>query len=386
MFKTAEEAGESIPSLTGAPEVIEISDEEFWIEVPDDLGSGVRALALSRTTNMETNFEKALALEHFFRLSGDFVYDTEVPGEYVTGDVSDWLTDENNPYARHGYCEQFATAMALMGRTIGVPSRVVLGFTPGDPIGDNLVQVKDRNAHAWVEMWIPAYGWMSFDPTPRAGYAAPTANEDLSEILSFSPADYVDQIPEPDLEPLLGGGGPTGGPLLPREEQSPGFAPFGGVADATSSWIDLPRWVPWFVGIVVVVGLLALVIPASKWWRRRRHLARLRKGDIAAAWEDITDRLADLGDPVRRSATAMETAKAHDDAFVPLAVSFDESLYGDREATTVVIDRAEEAHAKALDYVAGRYSTKERTIAAFKPTRMLKKWSSLVFNRRNGNG
>ena len=384
LFKAAQEAGESIPSLSEVPEIVEIPDADFWVEVPDDLGSGVRALALSRTTNMETNFEKALALEHYFRLSGDFEYDTDVPRAYITGDVSDWLTDEDNPYARHGYCEQFATAMALMGRTIGVPSRVVLGFTPGDPIGDNLVQVRDRNAHAWVEMWIPAYGWMSFDPTPRAGYAAQTADEDLAEILNFSPSDYVDQIPEPDLATPSGSGGPTGGPLLPREETTPGFAPFGGFADATSSWIDLPRWVPWFVGIVIVVGLLALLIPASKWWRRRRHLARLRRGDIAAAWEDITDRLADLRDPVSPSATAMETADAYDGAFGPLAATFDESLYGERESTTAVIDRAEEAHAEALDYVAGRYSTKERTIAVFRPTRMLEKWSLIVTNRRNG--
>jgi hypothetical protein len=271
-----------------------------------------------------------------------------------------------------------------MGRTIGIPSRVVLGFTPGEPIGDNLVQVRDRNAHAWVEMWIPAYGWMSFDPTPRVGYAAPTANEDLAEILNFSPADYVDQIPEPDIETASDRGGPTGGPFLPREEPTSGFAPFGGFADTASSWIDLPRWVPWFVGGVIVVGLLALVIPASKWWRRRRHLRSLRQGDIAAAWEDITDRLADLGDPVRPSETAMETARAYDDAFVPLAVTFDESLYGERESTTAVIDQAEEAHAEALDYVAGRYSTKERTIAAFRPTRMLEKWSSFVVSRRNG--
>jgi hypothetical protein len=226
---------------------------------------------------------------------------------------------------------------------------------------------------------------MSFDPTPRAGYAASTWNEDLTEILNFSPADYVDQIPEPDLETASGGGGPTGGPLLPRDETTPGFAPFGGIADATSSWIDLPRWVPWFFGVVIVVGLIALVVPASKWWRRRRHLARLRQGDIAAAWEDITDRLADLGDPVRPSATAMETATAYDDAFVPLAVTFYESLYGEREATTSVIDRAEEAHAEAVDYVAGRYSTKERTIAVFRPTRMLKIWSSFTASRRNGN-
>jgi hypothetical protein len=385
LFKAAEAAGESIPGVVDANEILEINDAEFWVEVPDEIGQGVRSLALSRTTNMETNFEKALALEHYFRLSGEFEYDTQVPSTNITGDVSDWLTDDENPYARHGYCEQFATAMALMGRTIGIPSRVVLGFTPGESVGENLVQVRDKNAHAWVEMWIPSYGWMSFDPTPRSGFAAPTANENLENILLFSPADYADQIPEPAPTPSTGSGGPSGGPLLPREEPAGGFVGLGGVATATSPWFDLPMWLVWAIGIIVVVGLVALMIPASKWWRRRRKLKRLRQGDIAAAWEDITDRLADLRDPVRPSATPLETAESFDEAFVPIANTYGESLYGERETTTSVIDTASEAHALAIEHMSTRYSTSERLRAAFRPTRLIDRWSSF-FSRRKPQG
>jgi len=195
LFETAEAAGETIPPLGQENERIELVDNDFWIEVPDDLGSGVQTLARTRTRNMTTNFEKALALEHYFRLSGEFVYDTAVPNEYITGDVSDWLTDPANPYARHGYSEQFTTAMALVGRSVGVPSRVVLGFTPGDTLNDTVVQVKGKNAHAWVEMWIPTYGWMAFDPTPRSGHAAVTADESLTALLDFSPSQYLLAIP-----------------------------------------------------------------------------------------------------------------------------------------------------------------------------------------------
>jgi transglutaminase-like putative cysteine protease len=385
LFETAEAAGETIPRLGQENEPIELVDNDFWIEVPDDLGSGVLTLARTRTKNMTTNFEKALALEHYFRLSGEFVYDTAVPNEYITGDVSDWLTDSANPYARHGYCEQFATAMALMGRSVGVPSRVVLGFTPGDTLNDTVVQVKDKNAHAWVEMWIPTYGWMAFDPTPRSGYAAVTADESLTALLDFSPSQYLLAIPSPAIINDSGGGiGPDEGRFLGREESDSEFVPGAGGSDTGATGIDLPAWATWLVAVVALIAAFALMLPITKWWRRRRKLARLKAGDISAAWEDIVDRLTDLGDPVKASATPLEAARAVDEAFEPLARTYARSLYGERASTTAVIDEATNAHRRAVQHVATRYSTFERVVAVFRPSRLMKKMSALL-GRRNGS-
>ncbi len=384
LFQAAEDDGRSIPTLDEAGQAVELNDREFWIEVPDDLGPRVGALAAARTANMTTNFEKALALEHYFRLSGEFVYDVKVPSEYTTGDVSDWLTDEENPYARHGYCEQFATAMALMGRSAGIPSRVVLGFTPGELGEGNAVQVKDKNAHAWVEMWMPSYGWMAFDPTPRSGYAAPTANESLAQILDFSLAEYGEEIPDPEVAASGGDSSGADGPLSQRDQRQPGFAPIGGGQSAESSWLDLPSWVNWIGALAGLITVAALMVPAAKWWRRRRRLASLKQGDIAAAWQDITDRLADLGDPVQPSATPLETAESIDASFVPLAHTYGETLYGEHETNTAVIERATTAHAQALQHVAASYTTSQRVIAAFRPTRLISAWSTL-FSKRNGD-
>jgi hypothetical protein len=384
LFQAAEAAGETIPRLGQASEQIDLVDVEFWTEIPEDLGSGVRILARSQTTNMTTNFEKALALEHYFRLSGEFVYDTEVPFENITGDVSDWLTDASNPYARHGYCEQFATAMALMGRSIGVPSRVVLGFTPGEKFNDTLVQVRDKNAHAWVEMWIPSYGWLAFDPTPRSGYAAPTANESLDDLLDFSPSDYLEAIPTPAIVDDSGGGIGPDGRFLDREQTGSDFVPGAGGSDGAATGISLPAWASWLIAIAIATVASILILPVTKWWRRRRRLARLKAGDIAAAWEDIVERLSDLGDPVRPSATPLEAAESIDQAFVPLARTYGQSLYGERASTTSVIDEATAAHTRAVQHVATRYSTFERVVAVFKPTRLLEKWSTIV-DKRNGN-
>ncbi|GMQ93084.1 MAG: DUF3488 and transglutaminase-like domain-containing protein [Acidimicrobiia bacterium] len=385
LFRAAENAGEKIPRLEEANEMVELENFEYWTDIPDNLGSGVVVEARRQTKGLSTNFEKALALEYYFRSSGSFIYNTEVPSQWITGDVSDWLTDAENPYARNGYCEQFATAMALMGRALGIPSRVVLGFTPGDALNDTLVQVRDKNAHAWVEMWVPTYGWMSFDPTPRSGYAAPTANESLADILEFSPYDYVEAIPPSQLVDDSGGGiGPDAGRFEAREEQDSTFVPGGGGEGEDIAGPDLPRWATWILAMGAAAGVLVALVPITKWFRRRRRLARLKKGDITAAWQDITERLVDLGEPFDSAATPLEAAGSIDEAFVPLAEAYGQSLYGEYESTTAVIDKATDAHTRAAQHMATRYSPIERILAAFRPTRIIEKWTDLV-GRRNGN-
>ncbi len=94
---------------------------------------------------------------------------------------------------RTGYCEQFAASMAVLGRAIGIPSRVVWGFTPGkvdtQDNGTEVITVRDNNAHAWVEMWMDGFGWVKFDPTPR-GDGIPE-----SVTAGFDPVVY---LPPPD--------------------------------------------------------------------------------------------------------------------------------------------------------------------------------------------
>jgi len=386
LFKAAVEDGRSIPDRSTSVEQAELENVEFWTELPDDLGLGVNVQAARRTRGLTTNFEKAWALESYFRLSGDFTYNTDVPAQYTTGDVSDWLTDTQNPYLRNGYCEQFATAMALMGRSIGVPSRVVLGFTPGDALNSTLVQVKDKNAHAWVEMWIPAYGWMAFDPTPRAGYAAPTANESLSDILEFSPYDYMDAIPIAEIVDDSGGGvGPDLGRFGgERNPPDPNFIRGAGGDEEGAAGLTLPLWATWILRIGAAAMVLLALSPITKWFRRRHRIARLKRGDITAAWEDITDRLADLGEPIDAASTPLEAAESLDEAFIPLAQAYGEAVYGGHDSTTAVIERATDAHTRAVQHMATRYSSIERVLGAFRPTRALEKWSELI-DRRNGN-
>lgn len=128
----------------------------------------IRELTESVTADAGSVLEHALYLEAWFH--GDaFGYSLDVkPGNEATK-IATWLLDPESPHFHVGYAEQFATAFAVMARSIDIHSRVVLGFTPGEPNPDQggLVIVRDRNAHAWVELWIPQQGWLRFDPTPR---------------------------------------------------------------------------------------------------------------------------------------------------------------------------------------------------------------------------
>jgi transglutaminase-like putative cysteine protease len=108
-------------------------------------------------------YAAVVALEAWFRSTGGFTY-SEQPGTTpglppLVGFVMETKT---------GYCQHFAGAMALMARLLGIPARVAAGFVPGK-YHDDYWQVTDHDAHTWVEVWFPRYGWLPFDPTPGRG-------------------------------------------------------------------------------------------------------------------------------------------------------------------------------------------------------------------------
>jgi hypothetical protein len=372
LFAAAEDDGHIISSTNAVqPSPVELPDIEYWTEYPDDVSTRVTAEARAITRNMDTNFEKALALENYFRYDGGFSYDTQVPSNFTTDSVADWLFDETNEFSRHGYCEQFALTMGLMARTLGMPARVVIGFTPGKVLNDDTVLVMDRNAHSWVEIWIPTHGWMSFDPTPRADFTLPTTNDQIRESLGFSAADYAALIPSGTLVDTEGGTEAFDNPAIGNDEvdrdRTNQFVPSG--ADGEQGF-SLPDWtIPVAIALVAALAI-TLTAPAVKWLRRRRRARKLAKGDITAAWVDITDRLSDLGEHLDPAATPLETAVGLDDAFVPLAQTYGDSLYGEKAATSAVIERATDAHLRAEQHLTTRYSRTQRLAALYRPTRL----------------
>lgn len=109
-----------------------------------------------------------IALQAWF--TSEFTYDLTAPA-----------TDDGHPIevfleTRLGFCEQFASTFAVMARALGVPSRVAVGFTPGELDADGSYRVTGKNSHAWPEIWFDDIGWIPFEPTPQR--ALPGAEAD----------------------------------------------------------------------------------------------------------------------------------------------------------------------------------------------------------------
>ena len=124
-------------------------------------------LAAQVTSAADNNYDKAIALQNYLRTR--FAYTLQLPQKQVSDPLANFLFER-----KQGHCEYFASAMAVMLRTIGIPSRVVNGFRSdefNDLTGNYVIRAKD--AHAWVEAYFPGYGWQTFDPTPGGGTGVP---------------------------------------------------------------------------------------------------------------------------------------------------------------------------------------------------------------------
>ncbi|MDQ3541351.1 MAG: transglutaminase domain-containing protein, partial [Chloroflexota bacterium] len=131
-----------------------------YLSLPDSITPRTAELARALTASSSGSYEKARAIEAYVR--DTIVYDESVSAPPDNADIVDYVLFER----QRGYCEYYASAMAVMLRTLGIPSRVAVGFFPGDydDAQGGYVYLQ-RNAHAWVEVFFPAYGWIPFEPT-----------------------------------------------------------------------------------------------------------------------------------------------------------------------------------------------------------------------------
>ncbi len=238
----------------------------------------VGQLAAQVTAGTHTAFDATVAINRWFTQPGNgFSYDRQT----VPGNSGDALVDFLFTGHR-GYCEQFASAMAIMLRTLRVPARVAVGFTPGTfADGSRLITTED--AHAWVEVWFPGAGWLPFDPTPLSdgrtvipGYVAPSGTSSGGDPLPPRPPVVDTPAPAPDVV--------AAAPLHP------------GAGDpdlGTGSTIGLT-----IAGLLVLVVLAGLTPLAVREARRQRRLHLVGAGGpqaVSAAWEEVLAESADRG-------------------------------------------------------------------------------------------
>ncbi|GII67056.1 transglutaminase [Sphaerisporangium krabiense] len=265
-----------------------------YLRLPDDMPPEITLTAHGLVADTDSPYEAAVKLQNWFTNTGGFTYSLR-----TQGNGSDALVD----FLRNktGYCEQFAAAMAVMARVLGVPARVAIGYT-GGTFSDGVWQVRTHDLHAWPELYFEGAGWLRFEPTPSGGLGQATA-----------------RVPDYSRPPVTTGGpdststAPTAGPESGDPETS--SAPRRAVRDPDA---NLPQGsvdaetgspVPAMIGIGLAVLLLILLVPAA--WRaatryRREHVrARAGSGVTAAGVPMVTGGGAEVSSGDGRVARAV---------------------------------------------------------------------------------
>jgi transglutaminase-like putative cysteine protease len=266
----APDSGDLNGAVAGTP-----ADAAVTAVIPSDLPANLVQLANRVTANADTPAAKAAAIQAYLR--DEFTYSTEpLPGSGYEALQNFLLVD------RRGYCEQFASAMAMMARVVGIPSRVSVGFLPGERDEEGW-KVSIRDMHAWPELYFANYGWVRYEPTPasRAGSAPSWTAQNADSSRS-------DPSANPSSEPTA-------------DEVSPGTAPSLGPGEQP----NVPgqgagtRWGRTLIGTSIALALLA-ILAAPATIRVRRRSGRLNgsgpaEEQVEEAWAEIRDTVLDYG-------------------------------------------------------------------------------------------
>ena len=165
----------AVVSSSVIPPLLDGFARAMYLETPQDLPPRIRTLAHQLTDAAPTTVAKAFAVQEYLR---HFRYTLDLESGGAAQPLDDFLFR-----TRAGHCEYFSTAMAVMLRTVGVPTRNVTGFLGGtyNRYG-RFYAVRQGDAHSWVEIYDEARGWLTFDPTPPAREVAPNRSGTFTEL------------------------------------------------------------------------------------------------------------------------------------------------------------------------------------------------------------
>jgi protein-glutamine gamma-glutamyltransferase len=306
VYSVVSSRGTASPDLLRSlPRQAPPEDLERYLQLPDTVPERVHDLALDITAGATNDYDRVKAIESYLAQNYEYSLDSPVP-EPGRDAVDHFLFD-----AEVGFCEQFASSTAVMLRSLGIPTRVVAGYTTGskNPF-TGYYEVKNSDAHAWVEVWFPKVGWYEFDPT----FAIPAAEQDLTSSMPLANAvEAVVSLFKADVP--------------------------GGLVTLVVSLFG-----------IVVVAVLGWIV-----WRKRRSLVRTDTradegvperppGPVALAFRRLEGALAERGEGRRPPETAKElVARAARSQVAPVrdAVrTFERERYGERPPSPEEIERA----------------------------------------------
>ena len=267
--------------------VIPASIETNYMSVPQAFGS-LDKLAGRIIQKQTTPYGKAVALQRWLAQSGHFTYSLNVREPDTAQALINFLTKD-----RRGYCQQFAFAMAVLARVLGIPSRVAVGYTAGSPIGHGRWDVRTSDAHAWPELYFQGAGWLRFEPTPSGSDGQATARQPAYTLpLLRSTPDGTGGVPTATATVPSAGVTPGQSGALAKLNRLGATGASGGATIAHPSSI-------WLI-IVAVIAFLLITPRLARSLTRRRRWSRAARDDrkrAQAAWLELLDDLTDYRVP-----------------------------------------------------------------------------------------
>lgn len=259
------------------------------LSLPDGMPAIIAETAQQVTADATDDYDRLASLQTWFR-SPQFSYSLDAPvDEGFDGSGADAVAQFLD--RRTGYCVHYASAFALMARTLGMPARIVVGYLPGTGTntirdGETVFTVSSSQLHAWPEVHFGGIGWVAFEPTNSLG--VPTSfTSGAVPGTSTSPESTPADPTQPSAAPT------TNSTTAPRLSDEPQGGTGAGTAAGANPWPGIGIGAL-AVAVIVLPGLLREA-------RRRRLRGAARAGDGASAWLALQELAIDLGIPVSSS-------------------------------------------------------------------------------------
>lgn len=269
----------STPSDLLTPELVEV-----YTQLPPSVPAEIATIAHRLTDGEPNAYRKLIAIQNYFRSNFDYDENLESPGGEDA--LLYFLTK-----SRRGFCQQFSSAMTVMARELGYPSRVAVGFQAGflDTSGSSYT-VMSSQAHAWTEVMFPGYGWVAFEPTPgrnnpiAAGYGNPPPYQEPA-CKKCKPGEVAANGAR---DSSLSNNPPGAG-----RQRNALDLPFGANASPVRSLASRVA----LAGLALALALAVIVPPAKIAWRRvrRRIHGRTSRDAVLAVFRDFEAEAGDVG-------------------------------------------------------------------------------------------
>ncbi len=253
-------------------------------QLPADMPGAIERTAREVTAGAENDYDRLAALQRWFR-SAEFTYSLDAPvSDGFDGSGVDAIADFLE--VRSGYCVHFASAFAVMARTLDMPSRIVVGYLPGTLTGrvvdgESVATVLSSQLHAWPEVYFAGIGWVPFEPTNSLG--TPASYTRSAQPLPDDGGQDVPPAPAPQQTATVA---PDGGPT-PTPTASTGTS-------AGSETSPLALALP-YGGVVLGFAALVLLPALLGAARRRWQTTAAERGDVLAAWRIVRESARDIG-------------------------------------------------------------------------------------------